>query len=217
MAVLVAGCGGGSSKAAVVITTTSAVGPTSASPTTTLGVTTVPVVASTSPVTSAAVPDPLEPLLITAVPAGYVQQADSVGDTGPSDLAKAISDDGNADAQTVLTKDGFVHGYQRLWQNAGQNQIVLFLYQFSAAAGATSYAERSVSQVTSDPSVKTTSFSVPGVPTAVGLEATDSNGSGAVVVFDKGVYLVQIAVNGATPTGLAALAQQVAADQYKRL
>ena len=75
-------------------------------------------------------------LLITSVPSGYAQQPDSVGDTGPSDLAKAIRDDGSPDARAVLTQDGFVVGYQRLWRTADKREIIVFLFTAKYAASA---------------------------------------------------------------------------------
>jgi hypothetical protein len=36
--------------------------------------------------------------VISSVPVGFVAQPDAVGDTGPSDLAKAARDDGQPDA-----------------------------------------------------------------------------------------------------------------------
>src|ERR671924_63589 len=50
-----------------------------------------------------------------AVPEGYILQPDQVGDTGPSDLEKAVRDDGEDDAREVLTRTRFVRGYQRMW------------------------------------------------------------------------------------------------------
>ena len=41
--------------------------------------------------TNTATTDPLESLLIVAVPSSYVRQTDDVGDTGPSDLTKAAA------------------------------------------------------------------------------------------------------------------------------
>src|SRR5438132_12335493 len=52
----------------------------------------------------------LATLLIADLPAGYIQQPDTVGDTGPSDLAKAARDDGKPDAAGALTADRFLAG-----------------------------------------------------------------------------------------------------------
>src|SRR5207253_2023084 len=110
----------------------------------------------------------LESRLISAVPAGFKQEADNVGDTGPSNLEKAAADDGETDAKDVLTRDGFVAGYQRLWTSgAGQdNQIVDFLYQFKTAGGASDYLQRQVASAKSDGDTK--EFTVDGIPGAVG-------------------------------------------------
>jgi hypothetical protein len=155
--------------------------------------------------------------LILSVPAGYIQQPDNVGDTGPSDLAKAVRDDGSADAQTVITQDGFVHGYQRLWQTPGQRQIIVFLYQFKTAAGAVAYQRHSVDKAETDPQTPGRPFPVSGIASAVGLSATAGDTSTAVELFSKGSYLAQVVVNGSTPSSLQTLVQQLAGAQYGRL
>src|SRR5690349_16272224 len=104
--------------------------------------------ASTSPSPSpTSVADALGAKLVAAVPQGFVVQADSVGQTGPSDLAKAVRDDGGANAQAQLTTDGFVAGYQRLWKSTDGSIIVVYLYQFKTQAGATDYQPRAVQLV----------------------------------------------------------------------
>jgi hypothetical protein len=153
-------------------------------------------------------------LLITEVPAGFVVP-DAVGDTGPSDLAKAARDDGQPDATAALTADGFVAGYQRLWTTAGNgSQIIVFLYQFRTAAGAKAYERRSVTNDASDPQTRVSSFPVASVPGATGL-ASAAHPTTAIVLFDKGDYLVQL-VTGA-PSGSRDLAEQLAKQQYDRL
>jgi hypothetical protein len=157
-------------------------------------------------------------LLITSVPAGYLQQPDSVGDTGPSDLAKAVSDDGGgSDAKAALVKDGFVGGYQRLWQTADENRIIVFIYQFADAAGATEYHNRTVAEQRSDPSGKPAEFAVPQIPTAVGLEPYGADGGLASVSFRKDVYVVQVVLGGPSVLDVETLVQQLADAQYKRL
>ena len=73
--------------------------------------------------------------LVTDVPPGYLRQVDSVGDTGPSDLEKAVRDDGEPDARSVLVADGFVAGYQRLWAKGDDAKIIDFVYEFRARWG----------------------------------------------------------------------------------
>ena len=157
--------------------------------------------------------------LIAAVPAGYVQQPDSVGDTGPSDLAKAARDDGQPDATQTLTSDGFVAGYQRLWRK-GNTQIIDFLYQFSSDSGAGAYLQRSLAGLArGDNGVTPSRFTVSGVPGANGFSESvppaSGGGSAFVVVFAKGPYLAQVVLSG--PDASVAAATPLAAGQYGRL
>ena len=169
-------------------------------------------------VTNTASSDPVGALILRSVPAGYNQQADPVGDTGPSDLAKAVKDDGGSDAQSALTHDGFVHGYQRLWSTAdAKNSLVAFLYQFSSPAGAKAYAAREVTSLTSG-SPTPTRFSVSGIPGAVGLQGPDGDGGNvAAITFTRGSYTAQVEVDAPSASGLAKLAQQEALAQYNQL
>ena len=86
-------------------------------------------------------PRVLEPLIVEDVD-GFRQQPDEVGDTGPSDLAKAIRDDGEPDAEPTLQGDGFRAGYQRLWVNDTDEELVLFVYEFCKPDGTRRYAGR---------------------------------------------------------------------------
>lgn len=203
-----AACSGGSGRG------TSSSGITDETSTSRIG-TTTPGPASTPTTGTSA--DPLEALLLVSVPAGYLQQPDTVGDTGPSDLAKAVRDDGSPDAQAVLTQDGFVHGYQRLWQTADQRQIVIFIYQFRTAAGASAYQQRTVTKARSDPQNPASPFAVSGIPGEAGLSATSGGTSTAVALFTKGAYLVQLVVNGAAQPGNQDLVQQLALTEYGHL
>jgi hypothetical protein len=82
----------------------------------------------------------LQALIVADVPAGFVEQPDSVGDTGPSDLAKATRDDhGAPHPRRELTRTRFVRGYQRLWLGPQSTQLIVFIYQFSKPAGAVKY------------------------------------------------------------------------------
>lgn len=157
----------------------------------------------------------LEPKLIKNILPGYKQEVDSVGDTGPSDLDKAVRDDGSPDARTVLTKDGFVAGYQRLWTK-GDNEIVDFVYLFANATGANDYLQRSVEGMSqADEGTTVTTFSVTGVPGAQGFLAHSSDGDAAIVAFARGTYQAQIVVNGTDAT--QANAQSLAKQQYDNL
>ena len=152
------------------------------------------------------------------VPDGYVRQPDSVDDTGPSDLEKAVSDDGGADARDVLTGDHFVRGYQREWSLDEDDQIISYVYQFADPSGAGDYTRR----VTEDSTAPTGSgdlgrFTVPGIDGAVGINGSDPNFASSTVTFAKGPYSVQVVVNGARPAGLQSLVSSMAEEQYDRL
>jgi hypothetical protein len=172
---------------------------------------------------SAATPTPtavvanLSQLLIHAGPSGFAQQPDSAGDTGPSDLAKAARDDGKPDATSVLKKDGFVAGYQRLWaEPTGGTYVVVFLYSFTNSTGTVNYEQRGLSILTSDPASKMTQqLPVSGIPGAIGFTGTTHSQAIDAVVYTKGDYLVQVAMQG--PTATYALAAQVASAQFARL
>jgi hypothetical protein len=155
--------------------------------------------------TASAATTALQARLLTGLPAGYVQQPDNVGDTGPSDLAKAVRDDGSPDARQVLTADGFVAGYQRLWAK-GNDQIIDFVYEFTNPAGASSYLARSVHTALG----KATPFDVTGIPGATGLASQENGVRGLVVYFTRGDFLSQVVVSGpdATPGLATSLAHQ---------
>lgn len=86
-------------------------------------------------------PRTLAPMIVEEVE-GFTQEADDVGETGPSDLAKAILDDGERDAERVLNETGFRGGYQRLWSNEAGDEVILFVYEFCKEDGAARYGSR---------------------------------------------------------------------------
>jgi hypothetical protein len=145
-------------------------------------------------------------------------QPDSVGDTGPSDFTKAVLDDGSPDAASALTADIFVRGYQRLWMNPAQDQIVVFLYQFHDAAGARAYYRRSVAQLLSMASPRPVRVSVPGLPAAftTGLRTTVDHKTAELALATKGPILMQIICNSSTAAGLHDRLVAVAQGQYRR-
>jgi hypothetical protein len=102
----------------------------------------------------------LEGAIVAAVPDGYELQPDDVGDTGPSDLAKAIRDDGQDDAEEQLTKLKFRRGYQWLWTNDANEQLLSFVYEFCEAQGATGYARRA-EELTEPGATEVVDFEVP--------------------------------------------------------
>jgi hypothetical protein len=161
--------------------------------------------------------DLAEALGITA-PEGYLLQPDQVGDTGPSDLAKASRDDGGNDAQDFLTRTGFVRGYQRMWSRSQSDDFVIYLYQFGTNAGAVEYTNRLTADAgTPNSGLTISKFSVPGIGGAVGVNASDPTFASSSVTFVKGPYSVQIVVNAKRLTGLQPLATALAEEQYSRL
>jgi hypothetical protein len=159
--------------------------------------------------------------IVTKVPDGFALQPDSVGNTGPSDLDKAIDDDGNPDAATALRSEGFVRGYQRLWVGPGDAQIIVFLYQFETPTGARQAYTRAAGNYASElpPGVHVTKFAVPGLPTAdaTGIAGSDSTGAAGIVFFTTDVYSVQINCNTSAPARLKARALAIAQAQFNRL
>jgi hypothetical protein len=153
-----------------------------------------------------------------SVPDGYMLQPDAVGDTGPSDLEKAVRDDGEDDARDVLTRTRFVRGYQRQWSRSEDDEIVAYVYQFADHAGAVEYTNR----LTADPVPQTAGanvdkFSVDSITGSVGVNGSDPNFATSSVTFVKGPYSVQMVVNGSTLTGLETLVSALAEEQYSRL
>ena len=162
----------------------------------------------------------LAALLITNPHAGYRQQPDSVGDTGPSDLAKAIRDDGEPDARQALLSERFVRGYQRMWATAsGADQVVVFLYQFATDAGATASYSRWTS-LQSPAGANATIFTPTGLPRghSVGLSGEASGRAGAIVLFASGIFAVQVDVTSSSSEHVTAmLANAIAVTQLRRL
>ena len=160
----------------------------------------------------------LSKALEISVPDGYVLQPDEVGDTGPSDLEKAIRDDGEEDARDVLTRTRFVRGYQRMWSRSEDDEIIAYLYQFADNAGAVEYTNR----LTSDSGAQTAGvtiekFTVSSINGSVGVNGSDPTFATSSVTFVKGPYSVQMVVNAASPTGLQSLVTALAEEQYSRL
>jgi hypothetical protein len=153
-----------------------------------------------------------------SVPDGYMLQPDEVGDTGPSDLEKAVRDDGEDDAREVLTRTRFVRGYQRMWSRSEDDEIIAYVYQFADHAGAVEYTNR----LTADAGAQTDGvsidkFSVASINGSVGVNGSDPSFATSTVSFVKGPYSVQMVVNGASPTGLQSLVTALAEEQYSSL
>jgi hypothetical protein len=177
--------------------------------------------------TTVAVPPPpgLADLILSTGPAGFEQQPDAVGDTGPTNLAKATNDDISQDGRRALLSAGFEAGYQRQWTSIDPtgntpNQDFVFLYRFATPAGAQSYVQHwQVTLLTTNTSSATIqSFTPPFIPGAIGLSAIDSKqGSTGVVLFAKGQYAVQALVIGGPSVDQSGSASDMAYAQYQRL
>jgi hypothetical protein len=161
----------------------------------------------------------LEALLITSVPAGFSVQPDAFGDTGPSDLAKAIRDDGEPGAARVLRRDGFRRGYQRLWMSPARKQIIVFIYQFAAPTGAADYYHRGIRVVRSTAPASLIRFKIPGLPTArsIGFTAHTRHLTAAFASAYAGPLFMQVVCNASSSAGLRARVTSLAREQFNRL
>ncbi len=148
--------------------------------------------------------DPVGKLIITEVPSEFKVMDDVYGDTGPSDLDKAVRDDSpDADEKTrqLFVDEGFIHGYQRLWQTSDDNQqIIVFIYEFKTAEGAKSFSTRDKDKAIKfddehDYKYETSTYDeIPDSQVITG--SSQSNGFGGVAVtFNKGKYAGQVVVN----------------------
>jgi hypothetical protein len=156
------------------------------------------------------------------VPSGFALQADNVGDTGPSDLAKAVRDDGTAGGRAQLVGAKFIGGYQRLWAGAAStDRDVLYLYKFATTAGARAYMRYSfahdIADQRSQGALSTSTFAAAAIPGASGLRATYAQQSIAGILCTKGAYLVQALVSGAPGRDQVAAATALAQTLYHRL
>ena len=171
---------------------------------------TIAAVTSTTPATAE-----VEALLLTDVPVGYTVSTENVGDGGPVDLEDAITEDGGPDAGDALTAAGFDTGYQRVWVNDQEEEIVAYLYRFADASGAQRYATRLTQSRTEEEGFRR--FPVAGIPGANGFAGDIETGTSTVVIYAKGVHVVQLIVNAAVDRPQQAVATRLAAQQYTRL
>lgn len=142
-------------------------------------------------------PAELEDLVPDEVPPDYLEQPDDVGDTGPSDLAKAARDEGDADAAQVLTELEFVRGFQRLWATRTGDQLILFLYEFCDEQGAAGYLQRTHESFAA-PDSTLEAFTPEGIPTETGYRRDDGETGFVTLPTQAGRFLVQVAAVGDT-------------------
>ncbi len=163
--------------------------------------------------------------IITRVPSGYVQQPFDVGDTGPSDLAKAARDDGERNATQVFRSEGFVRGYQQLWVDEKQRQIIVFVYQFKTHVGARRDFARTVAayRLKPPPGTHVQKSTLKGLPAtdSLGVAGSDKTGAAALVFFTTGVFNVEVNANSTQANAplppLLRLGRSLAQDQLSRL
>lgn len=189
-------------------------------------VTTTTVAPTTQPTTPATLPPlSLGALILADAPSGYARQPDSVGQTGPTNLAQAQELDVSPNAHRALLVTGFIDGYQRQWTSPDTYTIdQIFLFQFHTPKGAQGYAQH-----WHDTLVKTNSgsplvsFTPAFIPGALGLGTKAVTGSTGVVMFAKGVYAVEATVNGGVlapgdpAVDQSGPATSLAVAQYQRL
>lgn len=200
-AVLVlAGCGGGSGdkvrRLSSVPVPSTAVSPSSISP--------------------PASADDLGRLIITSVPENFKRQDDKSSDAGAFDIDRAAKDDGQPDAKAILEGAGFLRSFKRVWLDGGNNQVIVFVYQFSAASGAAAYRTH-VEQILQKNASSPTPFPVTGVPGASGVGQSVGNAESATITATTGPFLLLVACQAAKSDGLTSLAITVARAQYARL
>jgi len=157
--------------------------------------------------------------MVTEVPAGFILQPDDVGDTGPSDLAKAVRDDPTPGAEEALRAEGFVRGYQQLWVGPRDTEIILFVYQFETETGAQADFQRAKANLAADGIPGAKPFTVSDLPAgrSNAVSGSSADFAAAIVQVTSGVYNVQVVSNGPSPAGLEARASSVAKDQLNRL
>ena len=167
----------------------------------------------------------LSTLVLNTAPPGYTLQPDSVGDTGPTALAKAARDAFRIDARQSLVQAGFVRGYQRLWRSVDAtgtalDQDFIFLYEFDSPEGAQQFAEHwRQTLLETKGKAPLDSFAPAYLPGAVGLKTQDAKvgGSTGVVIATKGVYAIEARVNGGPATDQSGPATQLALAQSQLL
>jgi hypothetical protein len=111
-----------------------------------------------------------------------------------------------------------VSGFQKLWAQGQDNQIVGFLYRFRDPLGAQLYFRRTQQSLSDSAPTGASPITVPNIPRAVGYAGSDTDGSASVIAFATGPYLAQIVVNGppSAPPGTD-VATALAQEQYQKL
>lgn len=172
----------------------------------------------------------IEPLIVTAGPAGYRRESDREAETGAVDFDAAVYDDGEEDSAKFFRRHHFEAGWDRAWSRGdiddedGKNpyyDVYDTVYRFREGSGAEAYMRRVVEYIEETNETmefEATTFTVPGVPGAKGYVASEEDfGSFATVVFTKGRYTVQIDSTEESKDKAKEVASAMARDQYARL
>lgn len=159
--------------------------------------------------------------MLDEAPSGYDRKPDSLADTGPTDLAKAVLDDAltaEGDARRALTTAGFLRGYQRQWSTEPAiSQNFIYVYEFATPEGAAQYLAHWSAVATAGASRAGPLPFTPTVAGWIGLKANDERGSSGVVLFSKGPYAVQAVSTGAPGIDQAEPTTALAYAQFARL
>ncbi len=140
---------------------------------------------------------------------------------GPADLAKASGKDHTPNARKVLSEEGFVRGYARMWVGPKQAQIIVIIDQFRSSAGARPDYERRASDSRAHHPPGSHLFVPAGLPPDQALGGTSHDarfGTVALILFTTRVYVAQVLCNGpGSETMLTRRVHQLAVTQFARL
>jgi hypothetical protein len=145
-------------------------------------------------------------------PAGFTREPDNTkSGTGPWDLTTAASHDKQPGSQAKLQADGFVAGYGRSWSTISQglgsptSRVLVFIYQFGSADGATKYAQHAKAGMAANP-VTPLNLNVPG---GLAAGAGTSNGTEiGYVIFTRGSRMGILEATDLETAKLQLLSQQ---------
>jgi hypothetical protein len=162
--------------------------------------------------------DPLAPLVVTSVPAGFDRRADSQPGAGPVTLAGAAEQDGTDGARAALTGEGFRRGYQALWLAGDGQSIGVRVSQFATAAGAQRDRARLLADQAASPGT-VTRFAVPGVPATAGggVEVDVEGHTVSQVVVTSGPRTALLVWNSMKRESLRSRLAPLARAQYRQL
>ncbi len=160
----------------------------------------------------------LDALLLDDPLTGFSRDDLAVG-AGPLDLdgAAALEDDEAAERALLETRR-FVRGASRAWTNAGDDVLLLTVYEFADVGGAARYLQDGAEALEARGA---TGFEVPGLDGAIGFSTVEDTGSGSfvahAVAFSVGtrwcLVLVGSSSSGSTPDDV----RTVAAAQHQRI